>query len=283
MTTTKATLILMRHGESTWTDKHVNRFAGWADIPLTERGERQALYASELLGESALTPDVLFTSVLRRSIHTADIVLDHLDRLWIPVERSWRLNERHYGAFQGQTRPAMRDRYGERQFNLYRRSFDVRPPEIDLSSPYFQGGDARYAPRFSDGLDGSDPALIRSECLKDVWCRLEPFWDARILPHLAQGRTVLVVTHGSVVRSVVKHLESISDESIASINIPTGVPMSYDFSISANGLPEVQGAGRYLDPQAAQSGIAETSALGGATDEANVTGEADEAGMQPMA
>ncbi len=265
MTPTTATLIVMRHGESTWTDKRINRFAGWADIPLTPRGEEQARHASALLSDAGLKPDVLFTSVLRRSIHTADIVLDGIDRLWIPVERSWRLNERHYGAFQGQTRPAMRERYGEERFNMYRRSYDVRPPDIDSASPYFQGSDERYSARFADGLDALNPAEIRSECLQDVWQRLEPLWRARIVAQLSHSNTVLVVTHGSVVRSLVKHLEGISDADIASVNIPTGVPMLFDFSIASDGTIRADGAGRYLDPEAAQQGIAETSALGAAT------------------
>jgi 2,3-bisphosphoglycerate-dependent phosphoglycerate mutase len=270
MVGTQAKLIIMRHGESTWTDKRINRFAGWADIPLTARGEEQAFHASQLLTTSGIKPDMLFTSMLRRSIHTADIVLDALDRLWIPVERSWRLNERHYGAFQGQTRPAMREQFGEQQFNLYRRSFDVRPPEIDLASPYFQGNDPRYTKLFSDNLDSSDPSSIRSECLKDVWLRLEPFWNVKVLPELAEGKTVLIVTHGSVVRSLVKYLEGINDTDIASINVPTGIPMSFDFSISADNIPVVQGAGQYLDPEAAQLGIAETSALGNAEHSSSV-------------
>lgn len=257
-------LIIMRHGESIWTDKTVNRFAGWVDIPLTAHGEQQAAHAASLLAASGLRPDALLTSVLRRSIHTADIVLDAIDRLWIPVERSWRLNERHYGAFQGQTRPAMRDRYGEELFNTYRRSFDVRPPEIDEDSPYFQGLDPRYSAMFSDGLDALDPAGIRSECLKDVWIRLRPLWDGRVLPLLSSGKTVLIVTHGSVVRSVVKELEHVSDADIRSINVPTGVPMMYDFAVGDDGRPEVLGKGIYLDPEAAARGIADTNALGSA-------------------
>lgn len=131
-----ATLVIMRHGESTWTDKAVNRFAGWADIPLTERGRKQARYAGELIRDAGIAPDAAFTSLLRRSIETCGIVLDVADRLWIPVIRSWRLNERHYGAFQGETRPAMRERYGEELFKTYRRSYDVRPPEIADDSPW---------------------------------------------------------------------------------------------------------------------------------------------------
>lgn len=255
-------LILMRHGQSTWTDKAVNRFAGWVDIPLTDVGITQAQHAASLLKESAIRPDYVFTSLLRRSIVTADIVLDAIDRAWIPVERSWRLNERHYGAFQGQTRPAMRREYGDELFATYRRSYDVRPPEIDMHSPYFQGNDSRYAAPFHDSLDDTDPSLIRSECLKDLAGRLQPYWDNRIVPLLAQNKTVLVVTHGSVVRAIVKMLEGISDDDIRSINVPTGIPMAYGFASNTDGSLTVKGTGTYLDPQAAERGIAEVSDLG---------------------
>ncbi|MFT8593329.1 MAG: 2,3-bisphosphoglycerate-dependent phosphoglycerate mutase [Bifidobacterium sp.] len=255
-------LIIMRHGQSTWTDKSVNRFAGWVDIPLTHIGIQQAQHAGELLRQSDIRPDYVFTSLLRRSIVSADIVLDAIDRSWLPVQRSWRLNERHYGAFQGETRPAMLDRYGDEMFATYRRSYDVRPPEIDVNSPYFQGSDPRYSDSFSDGLDDRDPSLIRSECLKDLAERLQPYWDSRIAPLLVAGKTVLVVTHGSVVRAIVKMLEQVSDEAIRSINVPTGVPMAYSFLTRADGSLAVDGRGRYLDQQAAERGMAEVSALG---------------------
>ncbi|MFT8704202.1 2,3-diphosphoglycerate-dependent phosphoglycerate mutase [Bifidobacterium aquikefiricola] len=255
-------LIIMRHGQSTWTDKSVNRFAGWVDIPLTHIGIEQAKRAGGLLQQSNLKPDVVFTSLLRRSIVTADIVLDGIDRSWIPVQRSWRLNERHYGAFQGETRPAMHDQYGDELFATYRRSYDVRPPAIDVDSPFFQGKDPKYGPLLQDGLDDKKPSEIRSECLKDLSQRLQPYWDKRVAPLLVAGKTVLVVTHGSVVRAIVKMLEHVSDEDIRSINVPTGVPMIYDCGVSSDGTLAALGPGRYLDPKAAEQGIAEVSALG---------------------
>lgn len=260
--TSSARLVAMRHGESIWTDKSVNRFAGWVDVPLTERGRAQARHAGELLKNTGLRPDVCMTSLLRRSIITADIVLDAADRLWIDCERTWRLNERHYGAFQGQTRLAMLERYGERDFNAYRRSFAVRPPKISVTSPYSQASDARYAT--DDGLGGPDPSLIRSESLADLQARIEPWWRERVVPRLAAGQTVLVVTHGSVVRSIRKVLEGISDADIARVNVPTGVPLSYEFELDAAGEPRVIGGGSYLDPDAARAGIEDVLALGDA-------------------
>lgn len=255
-------LIVMRHGESVWTQKSVNRFAGWVDVPLTDRGLEQARHAGQLLKKSGLLPDMVFTSLLTRSIVTANTVLDLVDRAWIPVERTWRLNERHYGAFQGQTRPAMLERYGQQQFNIYRRSYDVRPPAIETDSAYFQGQDPRYAPALADGLDSQNPAGIRAECLKDLLLRLHPYWSSRIAPNLVQDRTVLVVTHGSVVRSLIKVLEKVDDKDIKSINVPTGVPMVFSFETNRHGNPQVQGPGRYLDQKAANQGMAETEALG---------------------
>ena len=255
-------LIVMRHGESVWTQKSVNRFAGWVDVPLTERGLRQARHAGRLLKESGLLPDLVFTSLLTRSIVTANTVLDLVGRAWIPVERTWRLNERHYGAFQGQTRPAMLERYGQHQFDIFRRSYDVRPPAIETESPYFQGRDPRYGPAMGDGLDGRNPADIRAECLKDLLKRLHPYWRSRIAPNLAQGRNLLIVTHGSVVRSLIKVLEDVDDKDIQSINVPTGVPMVYSFETDEDGNPQVLGPGRYLDQEAAAQGMAETAALG---------------------
>ncbi|RBP99311.1 2,3-bisphosphoglycerate-dependent phosphoglycerate mutase [Bifidobacterium xylocopae] len=255
-------LIIMRHGQSEWTLPDVNRFAGWADVPLSAQGREQARQAGRLVREAGLRPDLVFTSLLSRSIISANLLLDEIDRLWIPVERSWRLNERHYGAFQGQTRPAMLDRYGPERFATYRRSYDVAPPPIDSSSPYWQGSDPRYAACRSDGLDDRNPATITSESLRDLGERLLPLWRARITPPLAQGRTVLVVTHGSVVRSVVKCLEGVSDQDIRSINVPTGVPMVYDFQTGDASAPHPNGPGRYLDPDAARAGMEQVAALG---------------------
>lgn len=257
-----STLAVMRHGQSTWTDRAVNRFAGWVDVPLTAKGRDQARHAGELLRASGIRPDIVFTSLLGRSIMSAAIALDVADRPWIDVERTWRLNERHYGAFQGQTRPAMLERYGRELFDTYRRSYDVRPPAIDDDSPYSQRHDPRYAPDLSDGLDGVEPSAIRGECLRDVWIRLEPYWRTRILPCLAGGRDVLVVTHGSVVRSMVKRFDGVSDADIRAINVPTGVPMAYEVHRSPDGGVHVAAPGRYLDPAAAAAGIAEVHALG---------------------
>lgn len=257
-----AELIVMRHGESTWTQKSVNRFAGWVNVPLTTRGRDQAVQAGRLLSQAGLAPDMVFTSLLSRAILTSDIVLDLTDRSWIPVERTWRLNERHYGAFQGETRPAMLKRYGQDRFNAYRRSFDVRPPDIDPASPYFQEDDPRYAPARQDHLDSLVPAEIRAESLKDLQARLQPYWQARIAPVLKEGLTILMVTHGSVVRALIKVLEGIGDKDIASINVPTGVPMVYGFTTDVHGNLCVEGRGRYLDQQAATRGMEEIAALG---------------------
>lgn len=257
-----ATLVIMRHGESTWTQKSVNKFAGWVDIPLTERGREQAAGAGRLMKAEGIEPDALFTSLLRRSIESANIALSEVDRMWIPVIRTWRLNERHYGAFQGQTRPAMREKYGDELFATYRRSFDVRPPEIDLDSPFYQGDDPRYGTLSQDGLDATDPKTIRAECLKDVIARLEPFWKAYVTPPLLMGETVLVVTHGSVVRSLIKVIEGLSADEIRKVNVPTGQPRVYRFEAGVFGDLHLVEPGRYLDPEAAQRGAAETDALG---------------------
>ena len=254
-----ATLVVMRHGSSAWTDAAVNRFAGWVDVPLSDTGRAQAAHAGELLRAAGIAPDACFTSLLRRSIVTADIVLDAVDRLWVPVQRSWRLNERHYGAFQGQTRPAMRAAYGEERFAAYRRAYGVRPPEIEVDSPYYQGSDARY--RQPDGLGGPDPAAIRCESLADLSARLDPFWRTSVEPLLAVGQCVLVVTHGSVVRAIRMRLEGISPEHIREVNIPTGVPLAYTFTTEGE-RPQVVGTGRYLDEAAARAGIADVTRLG---------------------
>jgi 2,3-bisphosphoglycerate-dependent phosphoglycerate mutase len=257
-----ATLVIMRHGESAWTDKRVNKFAGWVDVPLTDRGRAQAAEAGRLMREAHILPDAVFTSLLGRSIVSADIALGEVGRLWVPVIRSWRLNERHYGAFQGQTRPAMREQYGDELFNTYRRSFDVRPPAIALDSPYFQGDDPRYGTPSQDGLDGTDPRAIRSECLKDVIARLEPFWGAYVTPPLLLGQTVLVVTHGSVVRSLMKVIEGLTADQIRNVNVPTGQPRVYEFEAGGLGGLSLKAPGRWLDPDAASRGARETLALG---------------------
>lgn len=242
------TLILLRHGQSEWNEK--NLFTGWVDVRLTKKGRSEAAGAGVQLAEAGMLPDVLHTSVLSRAIQTANLALETADRLWIPVRRSWRLNERHYGALQGLDKSETLEKYGEEQFMQWRRSFDTPPPALDDASEWSQANDPRYA-----NIDGERP---RTECLKDVVERLLPYWQSSILPDLNAGNTVLVTAHGNSLRALVKHLEGISDEDIAGLNIPTGLPLVYE--INEDGTPT--GAGRYLDPEAAAAGAAAVAAQG---------------------
>lgn len=235
-------LILLRHGESEWNAK--NLFTGWVDVRLSEKGETEAKRGGELLAERGLLPDVLHTSLLRRAIHTSQIALAACERDWIPVRRSWRLNERHYGALQGKDKKETLAQYGEEQFKLWRRSYDVPPPPIDSNDPYSQSNDPRYA-------DLGD-ALPATECLKDVVARMLPYWEESIVPDLKTGKRVLVTAHGNSLRALVKHLDGISDADIAELNIPTGIPLLY--TLDANFKPVVKG-GEYLDPEAAKAAI----------------------------
>ena len=237
-------LILLRHGHSEWNAK--NLFTGWVDVDLNDQGLAEATRGAELLREAGLTPDVHHTSLLRRAIRTAQIVLDGIDRHWIPVRRSWRLNERHYGALQGKDKKATLAEFGEEQFMLWRRSYEQRPPLLDDDSEFSQAGDARYA-----GLP--DELLPRTECLADVVDRLLPYWYDQIVPDLLSGKTVLVTAHGNSLRALVKHLDSISEEDIVGLNIPTGIPLLYE--LDEHLLPVTKG-GRYLDPDAAAAAIA---------------------------
>ncbi len=241
--TTKHTLILLRHGNSEWNTK--NLFTGWVDVDLSEQGVQEAKYAGELLAKSGLKPDILYTSRLLRAIKTANIALEVAGQLWLDVKRSWRLNERHYGALQGKDKAQTLEEYGPEQFKLWRRSFDVPPPAIDPASPYAQTNDPRYA-----GL-GDD--LPSNECLKDVIARFLPYWESDIKPDLASGKTVLITAHGNSLRALVKHLDNISDDAIADLNIPTGIPLVYE--LDENFVPIVAG-GVYLDPEAAAAGAA---------------------------
>ena len=242
------TLILLRHGQSDWNEK--NLFTGWVDVPLTELGREEGARAGELLATSGLLPDIQFTSLLKRAIHTAQLALATADRDWIPVQRSWRLNERHYGALQGKNKAETLDEYGEEQFATWRRSFDVPPPPLDDDSEFSQVHDPRYA-----GL-GAD--LPRTECLKDVIERMRPYWESDITPALAAGNTVLVTAHGNSLRAMVKHLDGISDEAIAERNIPTGIPLVY--TLGDDFMPTVPA--EYLDPDAAAAGAAAVAAQG---------------------
>ena len=244
------TLVLLRHGESDWNAK--NLFTGWVDVPLTEQGFAEAARGGAMLKEAGLLPDVVHTSLLRRAITTAGVALDACDRHWIPVRRSWRLNERHYGALQGKDKKQTLEQFGEEQFMLWRRSFDVPPPPLDDDSEFSQVGDPRYA-------DIADGELPRTECLKDVVARFLPYWDASIVPDLQAGHTVLVAAHGNSLRALVKHLDGISDEDIAGLNIPTGQPLVY--RLDEDLQPTVRG-GEYLDPEAAAAAAAAVAAQG---------------------
>ena len=234
-------LILLRHGESEWNAK--NLFTGWVDVKLSTKGEEEAKRGGELLKERGLLPDLVHTSLLRRAIQTANFALDACDRHWIPVRRSWRLNERHYGALQGKDKAQTLATYGEEQFKLWRRSYDVPPPAISDDDPYSQAQDPRY-------LDLGNE-MPKSECLKDVVARMLPYWESAIVPDLKAGATVLVAAHGNSLRALVKHLDGISDGEIAELNIPTGIPLHY--VLDANLKPTK--AGEYLDPSAAAEAI----------------------------
>lgn len=229
-------LVLLRHGESEWNAK--NLFTGWVDVPLSEKGIAEAKHGGELLKEEGILPDLLFTSMLRRAITTANLALDAADRQWIPVERNWRLNERHYGALQGLNKKETRDKYGEEKFMEWRRSYDTPPPPIEPGSEFAQDGDPRYA-----GIE-----VPRSECLKDVLERMLPYWNDSIVPALQTGKTVMIAAHGNSLRAIVKHLDDISDADIAELNIPTGVPLLYE--LDEETLKPINKGGRYLDPDA---------------------------------
>jgi 2,3-bisphosphoglycerate-dependent phosphoglycerate mutase len=238
------TLVLLRHGESEWNAK--NLFTGWVDVDLNSKGEAEARRGGELLKEHGLLPDVMHTSVLRRAIRSGEIALDAADRHWIPVRRSWRLNERHYGALQGKDKKQTLETYGEEQFMLWRRSYDTPPPPIADDDEWSQADDPRYATL--------PPELKpRTECLKDVLNRALPYWYDEIVPDLLAMRTVLVAAHGNSLRALVKHLDGISDEAIAKLNIPTGIPLRYD--LDENMHPTTVG-GAYLDPEAAKEAAA---------------------------
>ena len=246
--TSTGTLVLLRHGQSVWNE--LNLFTGWVDVRLSEKGEAEARRGGELLAESGLLPDVLHTSLLSRAIQTADIALDAADRLWIPVKRTWRLNERHYGALQGKDKAQTLAEFGQEQFMLWRRSFDVPPPLLDDDSEFSQAHDPRYA-----GIDGDIP---RTESLKLVIDRFLPYWESDIISDLRAGKTVLVTAHGNSLRGLVKHLDGISDADISELNIPTGIPLVYRLDADLEPL----GPGEYLDPEAAAAGAAAVAAQG---------------------
>ena len=245
-----ATLVLLRHGRSEWND--LNLFTGWWDCDLSARGLAEAGRAGELLRDAALLPDVLHTSVLVRAIRTAEIALAGCERAWIPVRRSWRLNERHYGDLQGLDKKATTAKYGAEQVKVWRRSYDVPPPDISPSNAYDTSRDPRYR-------DLPPDVLPRAECLKDTLERTLPYWTDAIVPDLRAGKVTLVAAHGNSLRALVKHLDGISDDVITELNIPTGNPLVYELDDDLQPI----GAARYLDPEAAAAGAAEVAAQAG--------------------
>ena len=251
MTNAPYTLVLLRHGESEWNAK--NLFTGWVDVDLSEKGRAEATRGGELLAEAGVLPDVVHTSLLTRAIRTSQLALDAADRMWIPVRRNWRLNERHYGALQGKDKKQTLEEFGEAQFMLWRRSYDVPPPPIDPDDPYAQTFDPRYSALPPE-------ARPDTECLADVVRRLIPYWeDVIVAEDLRAGKTVLVAAHGNSLRALVKHLDRISDEDIAALNIPTGIPLVY--KLDENMHPIIPG-GEYLDPDAAATAAAAVAAQG---------------------
>ncbi|MFD6393726.1 phosphoglyceromutase [Nocardia sp. NPDC055029] len=241
------TLVLLRHGESEW--NALNLFTGWVDVHLTDKGIAEGKRAGELLAEHDVLPDIVYTSLLRRAISTANNALDAADRLWIPVIRDWRLNERHYGDLQGKNKEQVREQYGQDQFMLWRRSYDTPPPPIADDNEYSQEGDPRYA-----GIE-----VPKTECLKDVVARMIPYWENTISQELRTGKTVLVAAHGNSLRALVKHLDNISDEDISSLNIPTGIPLRYELDENLRPVKPAE----YLDPEAAAAGAAAVASQGG--------------------
>ncbi|MBJ7604357.1 MAG: phosphoglyceromutase [Candidatus Dormibacteraeota bacterium] len=236
-------LILLRHGQSEWNARDL--FTGWVDIGLTKQGQAEAVRGGQLLRERGLLPEIVHTSVLRRAIHTSDVALQVCDRHWIPVRRSWRLNERHYGALQGKDKAQTLAQYGEQQFQLWRRSYDQPPPPLVDDDEFSQARDPRYA--------HLPPELRpRTECLKDVLMRLLPYWYESIVPDLQTRRVVLLAAHGNSLRALLKHLDQIGDQDIAGVNIPTGIPLVYE--LDSDFRPAREG-GEYLDPEAAASSI----------------------------
>ena len=235
-------LILLRHGESEWNAK--NLFTGWVDVELSDKGRAEATRGGQLLKEANLLPDVLHTSLLTRAINTADIALASAGVVGIPIKRSWRLNERHYGALQGKDKAATLKEYGAEQFQLWRRSFDVPPPPIADDDQYSQKNDSKYA--------NLDEPLPKTECLKDVVARVIPYLNDEIKSDLVSGKVVLITAHGNSIRAIVKYLDDISDTDIAAVNIPTGIPLLYELNESFKPITK---GGRYLDPEAAKASI----------------------------
>ena len=236
-----ATLVLLRHGESEWNAK--NLFTGWVDVDLTELGDEQARLGGLELHKAGLLPTIAHTSLLTRAIRTANVALESCQRSWIPVKRHWRLNERHYGGLQGKDKKATLAEYGEEQFQLWRRSYDVPPPKIEPGSEWDVSSDPRYAHLTTD-------LVPRTECLKDVVHRMLPYWYDAIVPDLQAGEVVLVAAHGNSLRALVMHLDRLSEQEVVSLNIPTGQPLRYDLD---DDMHPTNPGGTYLDEAAARA------------------------------
>jgi len=236
------TLVLLRHGESTWNQE--NRFTGWVDVDLSEKGLAEARAAGQLLNARGFTFDLAFSSLLKRAIRTLWIVQDEMDLLWLPVARSWRLNERHYGALQGLNKAETAARHGDAQVKIWRRSYDTPPPPLTVDHPQYPGRDRRYA-----GLAPADLPL--TECLKDTVERFLPYWHETIAPAIRNGNRVVIVAHGNSLRALVKYLDGISDDDIVELNIPTGMPLVYELDADLKKI-----SSRYLDEEAAKNAAA---------------------------
>ncbi|MBI2661157.1 2,3-diphosphoglycerate-dependent phosphoglycerate mutase [Candidatus Woesearchaeota archaeon] len=212
-------LVMVRHGESTWNRE--NRFTGWTDVDLSEKGVEEARKAAKVLKQKGYAFDIAYTSFLKRAIRTLWLIQDEMDMMWIPVQNSWRLNERHYGALQGLNKSEMAKKYGEEQVKSWRRSYDVRPPVLKKTDKRYSGNDIRYR-----GLGRNE--IPTAECLKDTVKRVMPYWNRKIAPMIRTGRKVLIVAHGNSQRAIMKHLDNISDREIVNLNIPTGIPLVYE-------------------------------------------------------
>ena len=239
-------LVLLRHGESEW--NRANRFTGWTDVDLSSAGIAEARAGGKLLKSGGYAFDLAFTSVLKRAIRTLWIALDELDQMWLPVEKSWRLNERHYGALQGLNKAEMAAKFGEQQVLVWRRSYDVPPDALELDDPRYEGKDPRYA-----GVQ-----VPRTECLKDTVARVVPYWESSIAPAVRAGRRVLIAAHGNSLRALVKHLDGISDDAVVKLNIPTGIPLVYELDAALKPVRHF-----YLgDPQELERRLASVAAQG---------------------
>ena len=212
-------VVLLRHGESEWNKE--NRFTGWTDVDLSQKGVEEAIQAGKTLKEAGYTFDLAYTSVLKRAIRTLWLVLDQMDLMWIPVKKSWRLNERHYGALQGLNKAEMAAQFGEEQVHIWRRSYDVRPPALEKADERYPGNDPRYK-------DLSEDELPLTECLKDTVARFLPYWHEEIAPMICSGKRVLIAAHGNSLRALVKYLDNVPDDEIVGLNIPTGIPLVYE-------------------------------------------------------